>query len=153
MFEFMMENKQCQICNMYAADDEVQIMLTKKIAKTTRFKEVSIPCCQNCKELISRQNKRVRKVRWTIFFISLFILVGTVLALYMTSNIGMLPLWLFFSALGACLLTEIMYSLFFSARYEKIERQECEAAGMQYIGDWPEVQEYLRKGYRIQHMN
>lgn len=153
MFELMIEIKQCQICNSTSADDEVQIMLTKKIAKTTRFKEVSIPCCHNCKELISRQNKRVWKVRWTIFFIFLVILVGTVLVFYMTSNTDMLVLWLVFSALCALALSEFVYSLFFSSRHEKIERQECEAAEMQYIGDLPEVQEYLRKGYRIQHMN
>lgn len=149
----MIDAKQCQICNTSSADDEVQIVLTKKIAKITRFKEVSIPCCQNCKELISRQNKRVRKVRWAIFFISLFILVGTVLALYMTSNMDMLVLWLVFSALCALALSEFVYSLFFSSRHEKIERQECEAAGMQYIGDYPEVQRYKWQGYRVQQKN
>lgn len=149
----MIDAKHCQICNTSSADDEVQIMLTKKIAKTSLFKEVSIPCCHNCKKLISRQNKRVWKVRRTLFFIFLVILVGTVLVFYMTGNTDMLVLWLVISALCACVLTEFVYSLFFSSRHEKIERQECEAAGMQYIGDLPEVREYLMRGYRIQHKN
>lgn len=149
----MIDAKQCQICNMSSADDEVQIVLTKKIPKASLFKVVSIPCCHNCKELISKQNKRVRKVRWAIFFISLFILVGTVLVFYMTGNTDMLVFWLVFSALCALALSEFVYSLFFSSRHEKIERQECEAAGMQYIGDLPEVQEYRRQGYRIQQKN
>lgn len=148
-----METKQCQICNSTSADDEVQIMLTKKIPKTTRFKEVSIPCCHNCKELISRQNKRVQKVRWAIFFISLFILIGTVLVFYLTGNTDMLVLWLVLSVIGTCALSESVYSLFFSSRHEKIERQECEAAGMQYIGDYPEVQRYKWQGYRVQQKN
>lgn len=150
----MMESKQCQICNTSSADDQVQIMLTKKIPKTSLFKVVSIPCCHNCKELISRQNKRVWKAKWTIFFISLFILTGAVFVYYNSGEIeDMLVLWLVFSALCACAITEFVYSLFFSSRHEKIERQECEAAGMQYIGDLPEVQEYRRQGYRIQHKN
>lgn len=153
MFELMIEINQCQICNSSSADDEVQIVFTKKIPKTSLFKVVSIPCCHNCKELISRQNKRVWKVRWTIFFIFLVILVGTVLVFYMTGNTDMLVLWLVFSALCACALTEFVYSLFFSSRHEKIERQECEVAGMQYIGDLPEVQRYLRQGYKIQQKN
>lgn len=49
--------------------------------------------------------------------------------------------------------SDVVYSLFFSSRHEKIERQECEAAGMQYIGDYPEVQKYRWQGYRIKQKN
>ncbi|MCQ2075485.1 MAG: hypothetical protein MJZ20_00395 [Bacteroidaceae bacterium] len=145
----MMENKQCQICNTSSADDEMRIILSKKVLKTSLVKVVSMPCCHSCKDFISRQNKRVRKVRCAIFFISLFILVGVALVSYKTGNTDMLILWLIFSVLGACALTEFVYSLFLYAKYEKIERQECEAAGMQYIGDYPEVQKYRWQGYRI----
>lgn len=147
-----MKSKLCKICNTSSANDEVQILLSKKIPKTSLVKVVSIQCCHNCKEFVSRQNKRVWKAKWTIFFISLVFLAGIVLFVYLTGNMDMLALWSVFSALGASVLTDIVYSFFFSVRYEKIERQECDAAGMQYIGDFPEIQEYLARGYRIKSM-
>ena len=138
---------------MSPVDDDVIVILSKKIPKTSLVKVVSIPCCHNCKAFVSKQNKRVWKAKWTICIISLVILIGTVFVFYMKGNMDMLPLWLVYSVLGACMLTEFVHSLFLSARYEKIERQECTATGMQYIGDYPEVQEYLKKGYGIWRKN
>lgn len=144
-----MESKLCEICNSSPVNDEVQIVLYKKIAKAPLFKLVTIPCCHNCKAILSSQEKRARKTRWICFFVSLVILSVSAVICYKFGMIESLPAWLGLSAVASFFVAHIVYSLFIRSKHERIERQECEAAGIQYIGDHPEVQGYLRQGYRV----
>ena len=144
-----MESKLCEICNSLQADDEIIVILSKKIPKTSLTKLVLIPCCHNCKTLVSSQGKRVRKARWIIFFVSLVLLSVSAVICSTFGIIESLPVWLGISAVVSFFVAHIVYSLFIRSKHERIERQECEADGVQYIGDHPEVQGYLRQGYRI----
>lgn len=144
-----MESKQCEICNSLQAEDEVIVLLSKKIPKTSLTKLVTIPCCHNCKALLSSQEKRARKTRWIIFFVSLVILSVSAVICSTFGIIESLSACLGLSAVASFFMAHIVYSLFIRSKHERIERQECEAAGIQHIGDHPAVQGYFRQGYRI----
>lgn len=151
MFEFMMEIKQCQICNKSEADDEVRIILSKKFAKTSLVKVVSIPCCHKCKVLLSSLEKRVKRTRWMCFLVSLVLLSVAAVICVKYGVLESLSTWLGVSAVASFFIAHGVFALFFRGRYERIERQECQDAGMKYIGDYPEVQKFLIQRYRIQH--